>query len=207
MFMGSRFCAHCGAEATRETVDDAPPLSCPRCNVEMQSLRLGGTSVRECAACGGLWVDPDTIQRLCNAREEHAGVVSALAARIPTASTAPEAVRYVACPQCAKLMNRVNFSKSSGVIMDVCKTDGVWLDRGELQRVMGFVEGGGLTVAREREREHLADEQRRLAAMQAGRAPIPADINVNIARSWTHGASLATPVERLLLDALGLFIR
>lgn len=205
MFMGSRFCARCGAEATRAVVDEETPLSCPRCGEGMQSLRLGGTSVHECAACGGLWIDPASLQRLCDAREEHSAVANALAARIPTA-TAPDVVRYVPCPRCAKLMNRVNFSKSSGVIMDVCKTDGVWLDRGELQRVIDFVEHGGLTLAREREREHLQDEQRRLAAMEAGRQPIPAEVTIHTSRSWTSGSTPDTAVGRLLFDALGLFI-
>jgi Zn-finger nucleic acid-binding protein len=165
MFVGSRFCARCGAEATRDVVADDTPLVCPRCSEPLQALSLGTTSVHECAACGGLWVASDTLQKLCDAREEHAGVAAALEARVPTKTGAPDTVRYMPCPRCSKLMNRVNFAHASGVILDVCKADGVWLDRGELQRVMGFVEQGGLAAARDHEREQLADERRRLDAL------------------------------------------
>jgi Zn-finger nucleic acid-binding protein len=207
MFAGSRFCARCGAEATRDVLEDETPLPCPRCKEPLQALKLGATSARECSACGGLWVDPQALQKLCDVREEHAGVVSALAARVPTNTAPPDTVHYVPCPRCRKLMNRVNFSKSSGVIMDVCKTDGVWLDRGELQRVVGFVEAGGLTVARERERERLVDEQRRITALEARRAAVSADVNVYTTSSWKSDSSPNTPMEQLLRDALGMFVR
>jgi Zn-finger nucleic acid-binding protein len=133
----------------------------------MQALRLGATTVRECAACGGLWLDPESLQKLSDGREERAGVVSALAGRVPTATIPPDIIRYVPCPACERLMNRKNFAQSSGVVLDVCAKHGVWLDRGELERVLGFVAGGGLARARARERERLIEEQRRLVALQS----------------------------------------
>jgi Zn-finger nucleic acid-binding protein len=44
-------------------------------------------------------------------------------------------------------MNRVNFGKRSGVIVDVCKEHGVWFDRGELTQAIEFVAKGGLDDA------------------------------------------------------------
>ena len=206
MFVGSRFCAHCGAEASREVLEDETPLPCPRCKEPLQSLMLGPTSVHECAACGGVWVDPQTLQRLCDVREAHAAVVSVLAARVPTNGTSPDTVRYIPCPRCQKLMNRVNFAKSSGVIVDVCKTDGVWLDRGELQRVVGFVEAGGLSVAREREKDRLVEEQRRLTVLEGSHAPMAASFSARDAVGWDRPSSPGTSIEQLLLDALGMFV-
>jgi Zn-finger nucleic acid-binding protein len=211
MFAGSRFCASCGAEAVRERVEEDKPLKCPRCREDMQALRLGSVSARECAQCGGLWLDPESLQALANAREESAGVVSALAARVPLNTTPPDVVRYIPCPRCDKLMNRSNFARSSGVILDVCKAHGVWLDRGELQRVIGFVESGGLTVARQREREELIEEQRRLDVRQ-DRFQYVDGINATHV-AMTSGmtmrvnSSSATPTtlfDRLLRDALGV---
>jgi Zn-finger nucleic acid-binding protein len=132
MFVGSWFCGRCGAEAIRTQLDDGVTLSCPRCTEEMQALAFGSTSVRECGACGGHWLSPASIQKLIDAREDRNAIVRALEARVPTVHAAPETVRYVPCPRCRKLMNRVNFAKSSGVVIDVCKSNGVWLDRGEL---------------------------------------------------------------------------
>lgn len=206
MFVGSRFCAHCGAEATREVMEDETPLHCPRCKEPLQSLKLGPTAVHECGACGGLWVDPQSLQKLCDAREAHSAVVSVLAARVPTAPIAQDPVRYIPCPKCTKLMNRVNFAKSSGVIVDVCKSDGVWLDRGELQRVVGFIDGGGLEVAREHERERLVEEQRRLAALEQ-HASAPAFATQGTI-AWSSSSSTSNPaIEQLLRDALGIFLK
>ena len=207
MFAGSRFCAHCGAEARRESIAEDRPLECPRCREAMQALMLGRTEARECAACGGLWLDPDSLQRLANAREEAAGVVSVLAARTPRVASPPDVVRYIPCPRCEKLMNRTNFAHSSGVVLDVCKSHGVWLDRGELQRVLGFIESGGLAVAREREREQLAEEQRRLVALQ-GQSPRGAALDLRAApgRDTIFASAAGSPrtLERLLRDALGV---
>jgi len=209
MFAGSRFCAHCGAEATREHVEEEKPLKCPRCREDLQALRLGSTTARECAQCGGLWLDPESLQTLANAREESAGVVSALAARVPLNAAPQDVVRYIPCPRCGKLMNRSNFARSSGVILDVCKSDGVWLDRGELQRVLGFVESGGLTIAREREREELIEEQRRLTALR-DRPQQMGGVNFSMTPSMAaHVSSTATPeslFDRLLRDALGVVV-
>ena len=208
MFIGSRFCARCGAEATRELLDDVTPIPCPRCREPMQSLRLGDTNARECSACGGLWLDPESLQKLANGREAQAAVVSLLAARIPTATAPVDAVRYFPCPSCTKLMNRVNFAHSSGVVLDVCKTHGVWLDRGELQRVLAFIAAGGLTVAREhdRERERAQLAQDRLLA---ARLTIP-DHGAAARSRFADGSFAAidpsaTSLAHLLLDALGLF--
>lgn len=166
MFRGSRFCARCGAEAKREVVEESKALQCPRCSESMQALRLGPTDVHECGACGGLWLEPETLQRLSEARESHADVVSVLVARAPVGTVAPDVVRYVPCPSCAKLMNRTNFAKSSGIVLDVCKNHGVWLDRGELQRVLQFIDSGGLAHAREREAQQLVEERRRLESLR-----------------------------------------
>lgn len=57
-------------------------------------------------------------------------------------------------------MNRLNFGKVSGVIVDVCKPHGTWFDAGELTRVVAFASAGGLERTRERERLERGDEQK-----------------------------------------------
>ena len=202
MFAGSRFCARCGAEAQRELLEENTPFSCPRCREKMQALTLGATTVRECAACGGLWLDPESLQRLADGREERAGVVSALAVRAATVTAPRDVVRYVPCPRCEKLMNRRNFAQSSGVVLDVCARHGVWLDRGELERVLGFVSGGGLARARTRERERLVEEQRRLVALQSSTRGLGGGGDPG---AFTRRDANASPsvLDLLFADALG----
>lgn len=204
MFVGSRFCNHCGAENQRELVEDDVELHCPRCQQSLQGLKLGSTAASECGACGGIWLVPDTLQRLVTAKEEGAAVVSALAARIPTATVPPNAVTYIPCPRCRKLMNRTNFGHASGIILDICKTDGLWLDRGELQAVLNFVESGGLTVARERGKEMEKAEEKRSAivAMEVARLRVSGGgYESGAARSWDTPESAASAVAGFLFRA------
>ena len=69
-------------------------------------------------------------------------------------------------------MNRNNFAKASGVIVDICKQHGVWFDADELPSIIEFVQKGGMEIARQRdrnqleqERDKLRDDQRRQAMM------------------------------------------
>jgi Zn-finger nucleic acid-binding protein len=72
-------------------------------------------------------------------------------------------------------MNRSNFARISGVIIDLCKHHGVWFDANELPKIISFIEEGGLTRSREKEkialddeRSHIRDERRRLEMMERG---------------------------------------
>jgi Zn-finger nucleic acid-binding protein len=131
-------------------VTDAP---CPRCRLPLEAAGGAGgwadARVHECPRCGGLFVPRDALaELLCRAE---------LAGPFPEPLRAPtlalEQVRYIPCPQCHATMNRVNFGKVSGVIVDVCRAHGTWFDGGELTRVVSFAASGGLTKARRREEE------------------------------------------------------
>ncbi len=52
-------------------------------------------------------------------------------------------------------MNRRQFARVSGVIIDVCRPHGAWLDRGELGAIRRFLRAGG---ARRFQRVRVLDE-------------------------------------------------
>jgi Zn-finger nucleic acid-binding protein len=85
----------------------------------------------------------------------------------PAASTKPQAVTYVRCPDCESIMTRKNFARRSGTVIDLCSAHGVWFDRDELARIIEFVRTGGLDAARRREVEDLKEEARAAAAKRA----------------------------------------
>ena len=72
-------------------------------------------------------------------------------------------VRYVSCPLCHNPMNRLNFGRVSGVIVDVCKAHGTWFDGGELTRIVAFASAGGLQKTRAREAADRASEKKERA--------------------------------------------
>lgn len=119
-----------------------------------------------CPRCRGIWIDPASFRRLCDDEARTAGEEDALA-QPPGAARAPQGrgptparadrVRYRPCPACGELMNRDNFARVSGVILDVCRPHGAWLDRGELAAIRRFLREGGV---RRFERIRALDDER-----------------------------------------------
>src|SRR5258708_28779953 len=81
-----------------------------------------------------------------------------------------EKIRYVPCPVCGNLMNRVNFANCSHVVVDVCMQHGTWFDRDELRRIVEFIRAGGLETARARQIAELEEQRRRLSAAKVADA-------------------------------------
>ena len=137
---------------------------CPACRSELQRIDVGSTPLLECASCDGVWVDADVFERLCAQRESQAAVLQRLSTRTTEKTTA--AVKYRPCLRCGTMMNRVNFGKLSGAVIDVCRGHGTFLDAGELHQIVAFIQGGGLDRARARSIEDLKEEERRLKDLQ-----------------------------------------
>ena len=165
VFVGSKHCAHCGS-AIAVADAHAGERACPRRCGALHRLALGGVELDECSRCSGVWLGVDDFRRLCAEEEQRSVFLGAeLQARKTPAAAAP-AVRYVPCPDCARLMNRVNFGKRSGIIVDSCSQHGTWFDADELRRVVEWVRDGGLDRARTHERLQLEEERRLLATRQ-----------------------------------------
>ncbi len=173
MFLGSTFCGHCGERASSvEVVAVGNPGECPRCKRGLDSLVIASTPLRECTRCGGLWTNIDTFESICSDKEKQSAVLTFISSNGAELKVQP-AITYVPCPDCKQLMNRSNFARSSGVIIDLCKQHGVWFDADELPKIIAFIDNGGLARSREKEkialeseRSLLRDEQRKLAMME-----------------------------------------
>src|SRR6185295_6075766 len=76
-------------------------------------------------------------------------------------------VFYLKCPRCAKIMNRMNYAHSSGIIIDMCRAHGIWFDRDELRRIIEFIQAGGLDRARQREKQDIEQQRRRAESQQS----------------------------------------
>jgi len=184
MFLGSKFCGHCGATAyAAELIHDEHPGDCPRCKVALQSLKIDTVLIRECGRCGGFWSDIAAFENLCANKESQASVIGFIGSYVHQNADAP-AISYVPCADCGQLMNRSNFARSSGVIIDMCKQHGVWFDADELPKIIDFIDKGGIDRSREKEkiaiadeRSKLRDEERRLAMLsrRSGSAPLSED--------------------------------
>jgi Zn-finger nucleic acid-binding protein len=141
-----------GPESTRD---------CPRCRTKMQTIALrtdGRMMVERCEKCLGIFFDPGELEGLIDAsvsnvhEVDHERMETLLEEEIDR----ERSVTYVPCPDCGKLMNRKNYGARAGVIVDVCKKDGIWLDGGELGALLKWVKAGGKL----HHRQQTAEEQR-----------------------------------------------
>jgi Zn-finger nucleic acid-binding protein len=200
MFAGAKFCSHCGAKGNRSEMPGAEASRCPRCQVAMNSVTVGTTSLLECSRCEGIWLDVETLNQISADREKQVLVAGA-----PTASgedlQLETNIRYVPCPVCHELMNRDQFAHCSHVIVDVCKPHGTWFDKDELRRAVQFIRAGGLEKARSQELEQLKDEQRRLAFARLHSATFEPQVT-SVSGEYGSGADITTSAIKLLFKLL-----
>jgi Zn-finger nucleic acid-binding protein len=166
VFRDTKHCPRCGVRTAREELGEWSSWRCPRCAGPFTPVRVGDVELLECGGCGAAWMRPGPFERICAERETQAAVMARPLSDVRGDRADPEKIRYLPCPECAKHMNRVNFARYSGVIMDVCKEHGTFFDRDELRRIVSFISEGGMDRSRERERERLVEEQQRLRRMQ-----------------------------------------
>jgi Zn-finger nucleic acid-binding protein len=152
--VGTKFCPHCGAAAQAVAPGTPTKHSCPRCNEALTAVEVAKTPLEECMRCGGLWVDVASFDHICADAEAQAAA-SGLQLPPAPAGMFDAKVHYIKCPQCATLMNRKNYAEHSGIILNVCRAHGVWLDRDEIRQIIEFVHAGGLDHARRAEVEEL----------------------------------------------------
>jgi len=183
MFEEATFCEQCGAERSRR--ETPAGAACPACRGAMQSVVLGRTTMLECVSCDGLWVEARAFEQVCADREVQAAVLHRGDPRPPAIE---KRVSYRPCVRCGTMMNRVNFARMSGTILDVCRGHGTFLDQGELQAIVGFIQDGGLERARQRQIEDLREQEKRLreqesrlAATRYGKpSPYPAYLGADL---------------------------
>jgi Zn-finger nucleic acid-binding protein len=104
---------------------------CPRCKAGLSQQALGPTRIERCASCHGVWIAAAEFNQLLRDLDR----LEAVRARELAHHEPERTVSYVACPRCSEIMERRNFGRSSGIMVDTCKRHGIWLDRGELRRV------------------------------------------------------------------------
>lgn len=121
---------------------------CIKCDRALQRIDVLGVEIDRCPACGGLWLDAGEIEQLSDqlhSTEQGAGLEAAIhslggdhgGAAAPAATTDAGAAAGKPCPACAGKLAVVSFGESTIVLCGAC--DGVFLDKGELQRAMELV--------------------------------------------------------------------
>jgi Zn-finger nucleic acid-binding protein len=168
--------------------------ACPACDARTPLLRQAGEhECHRCTRCGGLWIPAATLTEMVRRALDFPLPPEDPAGR---AVLAPAAFRYRPCPDCGEFMNRHNYARLSGVIVDECRAHGTWFDAGELRRVLDFIRAGGLDRKRGRDLEELRERERRARLAEA-----LAD------RRVSYGPDVAPGTEYLAAESIGTLLR
>ncbi|MEW6364005.1 MAG: zf-TFIIB domain-containing protein [Acidobacteriota bacterium] len=206
----SKYCQSCGNVIQPGTLDAATGrLRCPRCcKAALANRQIGAFTVEECPACGGMWIAQETFERIVNQQVEQREEKE-YAHTVKVFGELSE-VQYVKCPECMRHMNRHNFARASGVIIDECRQCGIWLDHDELEKIAAYVATGGLRRTKQIELRDMEEKAQRLRAQIAARSSAGSDLGLPIlAQTRTPAdAVVITDVSGSVLDAIaGLFGR
>jgi Zn-finger nucleic acid-binding protein len=170
-------CARCGAVLPAEALTvSAAGKPCPDCRLPLVGRKTGVLAYAECARCGSLFLSNEVFRTVVEGADARV-IARAVEGEDPKgARTLPRSFHYRKCPFCSGLMARRNYGAGSGVILDICREHGVFLDRGELTAVVVFLESGGWDRVRKRERERLSEEisvlESRKHALSTGTFPL-----------------------------------
>jgi Zn-finger nucleic acid-binding protein len=157
----ARFCHHCGTGLVPELdAGQDTELLCPACQdghrLVSRHLATENVTVLECGRCAGFWMGHEAFRQLVERAQQEAlpagttvQTPQQVAARstLPAGKVAPVLHCHVSfyrpCPVCRALMNRQNYGRDSGVIVDVCREHGIWFDADELARILAWLHAGG----------------------------------------------------------------
>jgi len=147
----------CGFCGTRQEIDlrqvnhrDLGPegeLPCPGCEAVLDVIEFElqpPVRVERCHDCQGLFFNPGELEAVLDGKTADTIWVDREKLHQLTQSQPFEAdFRYLRCPLCRELMSRSIFGGRSGVIIDRCAAHGIWLEGGELQRLLEWWHAGG----------------------------------------------------------------
>lgn len=201
VFHGHKHCPDCGTElslvATTEATTDRP---CPRCEQMLGPRLVDDVVIDECTSCGGIFLDHVAIERvIADRKQARADALLGELPMTPTTATVPPGGRmYIKCPMCRVVMNRKLFGAGSGVVIDVCRSHGTFFDKGELPRILAYVQRGGLE----------RDQKAQIGRMQEQARAEQAKARALYARAATPSGWSAQPsASSALVDLLAALLK
>jgi len=134
-------------------------ILCINCTLPMDDQDWDGVPVRICDSCQAALFPPKALEQILDKLREttekldYADVVKDLQAARDARGTVKD-VRYRNCPDCNKPMSRVNYDKTSGIMLEHCGHHGTWVEQRAFTELSDWITRGGDQLAeRARQRQ------------------------------------------------------
>lgn len=113
-------------------------MPCPSCGFGFKEIRIDHIVLDECRSCGGIWFEHDELRLLKDAQNERLGWLDTDLFADPIKIKAMPS--SLLCPTDDTPLARVTYD-GSDIKVDVCSIcKGVWLNKGELEQILSFLE-------------------------------------------------------------------
>jgi Zn-finger nucleic acid-binding protein len=114
-------------------------MDCPDCHVPLHPTEYKGVRVDECPSCLGRWFDRDELRRAKDHTDEDLRWLD-FDPFAGDAGASPKTSKERDCPRCSVKMGAIVY-EDSGVCIDKCsKCLGIWLDHGEFEKIVRYLE-------------------------------------------------------------------
>lgn len=101
-------------------------MKCPKDKVDMSPMTMLNTVIDICPLCNGCWLDKNELQRITRSRK------NALEVKLQKKRKTENL-----CPRCKGALHEGAHQSIEDLMLDECeKCGGLWLDRGELPRLL-----------------------------------------------------------------------
>jgi Zn-finger nucleic acid-binding protein len=152
-------------------IDSTSERVCPECEQSLQTISLdaaGSLRIERCAHCFGLFFDPGEIESLLESAVAPVVTVNLELLNNINQDRFPQdtKVKYLKCPVCQVLMNRLIYGYRSGVIIDQCRSHGIWLDGGQISHLLEWKKAGGQIL----NQQQIAAKQEKVSSEQFKKA-------------------------------------
>ncbi len=147
-------CSYCGARndidlKERYEVHEQTKRVCPDCEIFLETIMIDKAQklyIEQCKHCKGIFLDFGELEALMEREivKSEKRDIQKLQDITNNPRVRETKVRYKKCPECRKVMARLNYKQRSGVIIDRCASCGYWLDGGELRQIMEWAKLEGL---------------------------------------------------------------
>lgn len=151
---GSMVCEYCDVrndiELKQKDVGRQNPTSnrfCPNCLAQLESVNVGSLArfvVEKCPKCYGLFFDHHELEKLLEESvEQPQRIDHRKLHELIQSPRHQDDIVYRRCPVCDAIMQRKNYARRSGIVIDVCYEHGMWLDAGEFKQLQEWIRLGG----------------------------------------------------------------
>jgi uncharacterized protein len=113
-------------------------MNCPKCEVQLENKPLAGIDIDECAKCSGMWFEKDELRQAKDKTDSDLNwmdfeIWKNVDNFLLTSKQKP-------CPACKSNMVATEYADTK-VTIDCCpKCDGIWLDKGEFEKIIFALE-------------------------------------------------------------------